>query len=188
MAFSGKKIIAGNWKMNGLKESAWILANGITERFDAGGAAKNFEMVICPPATLLSEISQMLEGYPIAIGAQNCADHESGAYTGEISPAMLKDIGCRFVILGHSERRAYYGETSAFVAAKARLAIQTGLVPIICIGETLAEREAGRAVEVVSAQFAESTPENATADNVIIAYEPVWAIGTGKSASAADIT
>ena len=187
MPFTKKKIIAGNWKMNGLKESAWAVVNALTARFDQGIDAKNFEMIICPPATLISEVGQMIEGYPIRLGAQNCNDHAEGAYTGEISPAMLRDLGCRFVILGHSERRAYYGETSGLVAAKAAAALGCGLVPIICIGETLEEKEAGRAAAVIEKQFSESLPAAATTSNVIIAYEPVWAIGTGRRALAKDI-
>jgi len=185
MAIS-KKIIAGNWKMNGTKESAWALVNEILEGFEEG-ANTPFQMIICPPFTLIPQVVDMAEGYPMAVGAQNVNSHESGAYTGEISAPMLVDLGVKFVIVGHSERRSYYSETSDWVAKKAAAAIAVGLTPIICIGETLEEKEGGKAIEVITKQFAESIPATATADNIIIAYEPVWAIGTGKSATIADI-
>jgi triosephosphate isomerase len=183
---TGKKIIAGNWKMNGTKESAWALVNEILESFE-DGVKPSFQMIICPPFTLIPQILDMAEGYSVAVGAQNCNDHDAGAFTGEISANQIRDLGAEFVIVGHSERRTYYGETSSFVAKKARAAIDASLTPIICIGETLEEKEGGKAIEVIAKQFAESIPENATADNIIIAYEPVWAIGTGKSATVADI-
>jgi triosephosphate isomerase len=184
--FSNKKIIAGNWKMNGLRESSWRLVEGLLEKF-ADSEQERFQMIICPPATLLSEIAQMVEGSPLEIGAQNASDKLEGAYTGEISPVMLKDLGAKFVILGHSERRQYFGETDALVAAKAAAALSQGITPIICIGETDEQKSAGHAVEVVKKQLNDSLPAEATLKNVIVAYEPVWAIGTGKSATTADI-
>ena len=187
MAFTNKKIIAGNWKMNGLKRDSWQLMNDLISKFDNPDEKLNFEMVICPPFTLVSEIVAMAEGCPISIGAQNCSDKLSGAYTGEISPSMLKDLGAKFVILGHSERRSYFGETNELVAAKAETALEQGLTPIICIGETLEEKENGSAADVIENQFLKSLPASATPDNVIIAYEPVWAIGTGRSATTQDI-
>ena len=181
-----KKIIAGNWKMNGTKESAWALTNEIMEGFE-DGKSYPFQMIICPPFIYIPQTLDMTDGYPISVGAQNCNDHPDGAYTGEIAAAMLADMGAKHVIVGHSERRAYYGETSQFVAAKASGAISAGLTPIICIGETLEEKDAGKAIEVITEQFSTSIPANATVDNIIIAYEPVWAIGTGKSATVMDI-
>ncbi len=141
MSFTNKKIIAGNWKMNGLKNDAWKLTNDLLSKFETPDQKLGFEMIICPPVTLLSEVVSMTDGSPIKVGAQNCCDKLSGAYTGEISPAMLRDIGASFVILGHSERRSYYGETSELVASKAETALNQGLTPIICIGETLEQKE-----------------------------------------------
>ncbi len=187
MAFSNKKIIAGNWKMNGLKQDSWQLTNDLLNKFESPDDNFGFQMIICPPATLLSEITSMVEGSPIATGAQNCSDRLNGAYTGEISPIMVKDVGAKFVILGHSERRAYYGETNEIVALKAQSALDQGLTPIICIGETLEQKEVGSALAVIEDQFMNSVPVNATVDNIIIAYEPVWAIGTGKVATLQDI-
>ncbi|MBD5398871.1 triose-phosphate isomerase [bacterium] len=187
MAFSKKKIIAGNWKMNGLKQDGWQLTNDLLNKFESPDANLGFEMIICPPATLLSEITAMVEGSPIQTGAQNCSDKLNGAYTGEISPVMIKDSGAKFVILGHSERRSYYGETSAVVAEKAKVALEQSLTPIICVGESLEQKESGVAGAVIEEQFLTSVPENATVDNIIIAYEPVWAIGTGRVATLQDI-
>lgn len=187
MAFSKKKIIAGNWKMNGLKQDGWQLTNDLLNKFESPDANLGFEMIVCPPATLLSEITAMVEGSPIMTGAQNCSDKLNGAYTGEISPVMIKDIGAKFVILGHSERRSYYGETSEIVAAKAQSALEQSLTPIICVGESLDQKESGVAAAVIEEQFMKSVPENATVDNIIIAYEPVWAIGTGRVATLQDI-
>ncbi len=187
MAFSKKKIIAGNWKMNGLKQDGWQLTNDLLNKFESPDANLGFEMIVCPPATLLSEITAMVEGSPIMTGAQNCSDKLNGAYTGEISPVMIKDIGAKFVILGHSERRSYYGETSEIVAVKAQSALEQSLTPIICVGESLDQKESGVAAAVIEEQFMKSVPENATVDNIIIAYEPVWAIGTGRVATLQDI-
>ncbi len=187
MSFTNKKIIAGNWKMNGLKNDAWKLTNDILSKFETPDQKFGFEMIICPPMTLLSEVVSMVDGSQIKVGAQNCSDKLSGAYTGEISPAMLKDVGASFVILGHSERRSYCGETSELVAKKAETALNQGLTPIICIGETLEQKENGSALAVIEDQFNKSVPENATIENIIIAYEPVWAIGTGKVATLQDI-
>jgi triosephosphate isomerase len=183
--FSNKKIIAGNWKMNGTRAEAEALVGALLDKFDEPKAP--FDMIICPPATLLSEAAAMAEGSPIRVGAQNCSDKPPGAFTGEISAAMAKDAGAKFVIAGHSERRALYGETSAIVAAKAAAALGAGLTPIICIGETLAEKDSGRAAEVIAEQFAKSVPSGATMKNIIVAYEPVWAIGTGRAATTRDI-
>ena len=187
MSFTNKKIIAGNWKMNGLKNEAWKLTNDLLSKFENLDDKLGFEMIICPPATLLSEVVSMVDGSPLKVGAQNCSDKLNGAYTGEISSVMIKDIGADFVILGHSERRSYYGETNEIVAGKAEVALNQGLTPIICIGETLEEKENGSALAVIEEQFLNSIPQNATIENIIIAYEPVWAIGTGKVATLQDI-
>ena len=144
------------------------------------------ELLICPPATLIERCARAVKGTSIAIGAQDCHAHESGAHTGDLSVAMLADAGARFVILGHSERRADHGETSAHVKAKAEAVLARGLTPIICIGETLEEREQGRAEAVVTEQLLASLPADA-AGGCEVAYEPVWAIGTGRTASSADI-
>lgn len=187
MAFSKKKIIAGNWKMNGLKQTGWELTNELLEKFESPDEKLGFEMIIFPPLTILSELTAQLEGSQIKTGAQNCSDKLEGAYTGEISPIMLKDVGAEFVILGHSERRAYYGETNEMIADKANAALSQSLTPIICIGETLEQKENGVAEAVIEDQFKNSMPAGATPDNIIIAYEPVWAIGTGRVATIEDI-
>ena len=169
-----KKLIAGNWKMNGLASSlAEIEAlKGIT-----GEAA--CDIVVCPPLTLVEKAAERVGGSRIAIGAQDCHAQPSGAYTGDVSAEMLAEIGARFVILGHSERRSAYRETDAAVAAKAAAVHGAGLVSIICVGETREERDEGRAIEVVRAQLEASIPNTATSSNTTIAYEPAWAIGTG---------
>ena len=181
------KLIVGNWKMNGLmadsKERAEKLGLALKAR-----ASLPFDMVLCPPATLITAVAWVLKGSPVKWGGQDCHAQPSGAYTGDIAAPMLKDLGCTHVILGHSERRQYHKETSAEVLAKAKAAQAAGLVAIVCIGETDAERTAGKANAVVSSQLAGSVPwETATPENTVIAYEPVWAIGTGKVASADDI-
>lgn len=183
---STTKLIVGNWKMNGLLEDSRLRAENLGRAVAAikdGG----FEMVLCPPATMIGTVLDVLKGNPVGIGGQDCHTAVSGAYTGNISAAMLKDLGCTHVILGHSERRQYHGESNALIAEKAAAAHTAGLNAIICVGETDAERTNGQANAVVSAQLAESIPLSSTADNTAIAYEPVWAIGTGKTASADDI-
>lgn len=169
-------LIAGNWKMHGMKADLdWIA------KFAALVSAPSGEVAVCPPVTLLDAFAAPLASHAIALGGQDCSPEASGAFTGDISAAMLADIGCTYVIVGHSERRDGHGETSALVRRKAEAVIAAGLVPIICVGEHLAEREAGRAVETVLDQLAHSLPEAGAAD-LVIAYEPVWAIGTGRTA------
>ncbi len=169
-----KKLIAGNWKMNGLASSlAEIEAlKGVT-----GEAA--CDIVVCPPFTLIEKAVARTEGSAIAVGAQDCHAQASGAYTGDVSAEMLAEIGARFVILGHSERRSAYREMDAAVAGKAVAVHRAGLASIICVGETREERDEGRAIDVVRAQLEASIPNTATSTNTTIAYEPVWAIGTG---------
>ncbi len=181
-----RKLIAGNWKMNGLKADGLALASDLAGRLKGAGAV-SFDMLVCPPFPLLFPVHEAIADSPLALGAQDCHAKTSGAHTGDVSPVMLKDAGCRFVILGHSERRADHGETDAEIAAKAVAAHKEGLVAIICVGETEAQRDAGQANAVVSTQLKGSIPEGATAANTVIAYEPVWAIGTGKTATPDDV-
>lgn len=179
-----KRLVAGNWKMNGLRAGGLALARQIA----AGAAARvNCELLICPPATLLAAVGEALAGSAVALGGQDCHAEAAGAFTGCISAEMLKDCGGSYAIVGHSERRHTCGETDADVRAKTIAAWRAGLVAILCVGETRAEREAGRAVEVVAAQFAGSIPDGADAARLIVAYEPVWAIGTGLTPTLADI-
>jgi triosephosphate isomerase len=182
-----KNLIAGNWKMNGSLGEAIKLASGIVEGIqnDAKLLEKN-EFLVCPPFHHIVPVEGELT-MAVNIGGQDCSPFDNGAYTGDISAKMLKDINCSYVILGHSERRQYYAESSLMIKQKAMMANDEGLVSIICVGETEEEREAGKAQEVVAAQMLESVPENATAENTVIAYEPVWAIGTGKTATIEDI-
>lgn len=181
-----RKLIAGNWKMNGLKADGLELASDLAGRLKGAGAVA-FDMLVCPPFPLLFPVGEAIADSPLALGGQDCAAKLSGAHTGDVSPQMLKDAGCGFVILGHSERRQDHGETDAVVKGKAEAAIGQGLVAIVCVGETEAQREAGQADAVVGAQVAGSLPAGANAATVVIAYEPVWAIGTGKTATPADV-
>lgn len=177
-----KPLIAGNWKMNKTISEAVTLVNTIKAGVHQ---VTGVDMLVCPPATALSAVSDCLDRTDIALGSQNMYSATDGAYTGEISPLMIKDIGCRFVILGHSERRSIFKETDEMINAKVKMALEYNLVPIVCIGETLEEREAGKAKEIVAGQLTGSlsglSKEQMT--NVVLAYEPVWAIGTGKTAS-----
>ncbi len=169
-----RKLIAGNWKMNGLASS---LAEIEALKAITGEAA--CDIVVCPPFTLVEKAVERVRGSGMAIGAQDCHARTSGAYTGDVSAEMLAEIGARFVILGHSERRSAYRETDDAVAAKAVAVHETGLTSIICVGETHAERDESRAIEVVRGQLEASIPNTVTGSNTVIAYEPVWAIGTG---------
>ncbi|MBX6322241.1 MAG: triose-phosphate isomerase [Rhodospirillaceae bacterium] len=178
-------LVAGNWKMNGLREDGSALARALAQR--ARQSALRCEVAVCPPATLLEAVGRVLAGSGIALGAQDCHTERSGAFTGDVSAVMLADAGCRYVILGHSERRAGHGETDELVRAKAAAAHAAGLVAIVCIGETEAERQAGQTLAVVGRQLAGSLPPGASAANTVIAYEPVWAIGTGRTPTPADV-
>lgn len=175
-----RPLVAGNWKMNGLRANLEELARMVAAAKTTTAAC---DILVCPPATLIALAAEVVKGSPIALGAQDCHHRKSGAHTGDISAEMLKDLGCAFVIVGHSERRTDHGETDADVRAKAEAAIESGLAAIICVGETEAERDAGRTLEVVGRQLARSVPDNVTPANVVIAYEPVWAIGTGEHAT-----
>lgn len=177
-----QRLIAGNWKMNGLSSSKAELQSLIE-----GLKASAREVVVCPPATLLAQFSWMLKEAPIRLGGQDCHPEASGAFTGDISAPMLKDAGASYVIVGHSERRALHGEPSPLIGRKAAAAQKAGLKVILCVGETQTERDGGQAQTVVRAQLEGSTPEAANAAELVVAYEPVWAIGTGRVASPADI-
>lgn len=177
-----RRLAAGNWKMNGVRASAAEL-DSLVASLGAGTA----EVLICPPATLIAAFADRARGSRVAIGAQDCHAAPSGAHTGDISAEMLADAGASHVIVGHSERRADHGETDATIRAKAEAAWRAGLIAIVCVGETEAERDAGMALAVVGKQLAGSVPDGATAERLVVAYEPVWAIGTGRTPSPADI-
>lgn len=177
---SRRPLIAGNWKMNGLAADGLALAQAVAAR---SGEATACDLLICPPFTLIGSAVQAVAGSTVAVGGQDCHAKVSGAHTGDISAAMLKDSGCAYVIVGHSERRTDHGETDAVVKAKAEAALAAGLKVIVCIGETLEQRDAGRTIEVNTSQLQGSLPAGAVADNTVIAYEPVWAIGTGRVAT-----
>lgn len=181
-----KKIVAGNWKMNKTLQEGVALAKELKEALAAD--APNCDVVICTPFIHLASVAAEIEGSVIGLGAENCADKASGAYTGEVSAAMVESTGAKYVILGHSERRAYYHETPEILKEKINLALENNLKVIFCIGEVLEEREEGRQNDVVKAQL-EGSLFDLTAEqykNIILAYEPVWAIGTGKTATAED--
>lgn len=187
MAASIRPLVAGNWKMNGLASQLAEL-----KQIDVGFTpqlGKFTDAVICPPATLIMQAHQMLDadGSPVKVGGQDCNPKESGAHTGDISAEMLRDAGASYVIVGHSERRTDHGETDHIVRSKAEAAWRAGLVAIICIGETLSEREEGRTLGILTGQLAGSVPKDVNAQNTVIAYEPVWAIGTGRTPTPDDV-
>lgn len=182
-----RPLIAGNWKMNGLRADGVALAEAVAAKATAAGAALHCDLLVCPPFTLLSDVGRAVQKSPVALGAQDCHAKEKGAHTGDTSAVMLKDIGCGYVILGHSERRTDHKETDACVKAKATAAIAAGLVAVVCIGETEAERDQGKTLKVVSEQLLGSLPDGANAKTVVVAYEPVWAIGTGRTPTIAEV-
>ncbi len=171
-----RKLAAGNWKMNG-NAAALAELKALTEAHPAPAC----EMLICPPATLIAQAAWATKGTALAIGGQDCHPKASGAHTGDISAPMIKDAGASYVILGHSERRADHGETDELICAKALVAAEAGLIPVVCLGETEAQRDAGQTLAVIGAQLAGSVPAGSTAATLVIAYEPVWAIGTGRT-------
>ena len=176
-----RSLIVGNWKLNGTKGESGSLAKAVLD----GIGGKDVDVAVCAPFVYLSELSDMLKGHDLELGAQNVADHGSGAYTGEISAEMLTEAGCKYVIVGHSERREYYGDSNESVAARFCQAIEAGIIPILCVGETLEQREQEQTFQVIDAQL-EAVIEKAgigAFNQASIAYEPVWAIGTGKTAS-----
>lgn len=179
-----KNIVAGNWKMNTTVPEGVELAKGVNEALKATKA--NCDVVIAVPATHLVAVNQVIDANLLGLGAENCADHKSGAYTGEVSAAMVASTGAKYVILGHSERRQYYHETAEILKEKTLLALENGLTPIFCIGEVLEERENGTYFDVIKAQVEDSLFNLSAEDfgKIVLAYEPVWAIGTGKTATA----
>lgn len=178
-----RPLVAGNWKMNGTRASLTE-----AEAIKAGlGQGIEVDVMICPPATLVAALAQAAAGSHLQVGAQDCHAKAAGAHTGDISAEMLKDAGARAIIVGHSERRADHGETDAVVKTKAQAAHRAGLAAIVCVGETAEERKAGKTLTVVGGQLAGSLPDGAKAANTVVAYEPVWAIGTGLTPTAADV-
>ena len=179
-----QKLIAGNWKMNGGLAANEALVHGVQQGLAQALAGKHAQVAVCVPAAYLSQVQLLVKGSGIDLGSQDVSAHEQGAYTGEISAAMLKDFAVRYAIVGHSERRQYHGETDEQVAHKAQRALSAGITPIVCVGETLAEREAGKTEEVVKRQLAAVIHVNGHCiSEIVVAYEPVWAIGTGKTAT-----
>jgi triosephosphate isomerase len=183
MTAQRRPLVAGNWKMNGLKASAAELGKVV----QGAQALAKVDLLVCPPATLVVAFAAAAHGSRVAIGAQDCHAEPAGAYTGDISAEMLADAGASAVIVGHSERRAYHHESDADVRAKALAAWRAGLTTIVCVGETKDQRTAGQTLDVVGAQLAGSLPDGATAENLVVAYEPVWAIGTGLTPTPADV-
>lgn len=177
-----RPLIAGNWKMHGTLASVRELASGV-----AAGQAAGADLLVCPAFVHLAPVAGLLDGTPVALGAQDCHANPKGAHTGDVSAPMLADLGARFVILGHSERRADHGESDAVVLAKAEAVLASALTPIVCVGESEAQRVSGEAEDVVAAQLAGSLPEGFAAAGGVVAYEPVWAIGTGRTPTEADI-
>jgi triosephosphate isomerase len=181
-----QKLIAGNWKMNGGLAANATLVHAVQHGLAQALGTKHAQVAVCVPAAYLSQVQQLVKGSGIDLGSQDVSAHEQGAYTGEVSAVMLKDFAVRYVIVGHSERRQYHGETDEQVAHKAQQALSVGITPIVCVGETLAEREAGKTEEVVKRQLAAVIHANGHCiSEIVVAYEPVWAIGTGQTASPA---
>ncbi|HXA24034.1 MAG TPA: triose-phosphate isomerase [Acetobacteraceae bacterium] len=175
-----RQLIAGNWKMNGLRADAIALAEGVR----AGVQGMACELLVCPPFTVLEAVAKVLEGSAVSVGGQDCHTARNGAHTGDVSATMLRDAGATWVILGHSERRQNHGETDELVREKVLAAVEAGLIPIVCVGETEEQRASGQETEVVGWQLAGSLPKPFTG---VVAYEPVWAIGTGKTATDQDV-
>ena len=184
MAETPRPLVAGNWKMNGLRSSAAELTKIIS---GAAEVTEKADLMVCPPATLLATFATLVQGAPVMVGAQDCHAEPSGAFTGDLSAEMLADAGAVAVIVGHSERRQYHRETDVEVNAKARAAWRAGLTAIVCVGETKDERVGGKTLDVVHVQTQTSLPDGATPENLVVAYEPVWAIGTGLTPTPADV-
>jgi triosephosphate isomerase (TIM) len=179
------KLIVGNWKMNGLM--AQIQEVGLLTQQLSGKLTAQVKVVVCPPATLLGPLAQIIGGSGIELGGQDCSTYAKGAHTGDLASSMYADLGATYCIVGHSERRASYGESNALVSDKAAAAISAGLVPIICVGETEAQRDAGQTEVIVLDQVSGSIPDGCDPTQICVAYEPVWAIGTGKVPSLEDV-
>jgi triosephosphate isomerase (TIM) len=175
-----RQLIAGNWKMNGLRADAVTLAQGVR----TGAQGQGCELLVCPPFTALEAVASALQGCTVAVGGQDCHTAQQGAHTGDVSAAMLRDAGATWVILGHSERRQNHGETDELIREKVLAAVEAGLVPIVCVGETEEQRASGQQTEVVGWQLAGSLPKPFAG---VVAYEPVWAIGTGRTATEQDV-
>lgn len=186
MTTSRAPLIAGNWKMNGLRDDGLALASAVAD-FVRSNKGANFEMLVCPPFVLIPPVNDAIAGSGLKLGAQDCHTAAKGAHTGDISTDMLADAGCSYVIVGHSERRTDHGETDELVCAKAMAVNTSGLASVICIGETEAERDSGKTLDVVKRQIAGSVPDSATAENTVLAYEPVWAIGTGRTPTVQEV-
>jgi len=184
MATSRRPLVAGNWKMNGLRSSAAEVEKLVKA---AAGSAGKLDLMVCPPATLVAAFAALCRSSSLLIGGQDCHPETAGAFTGDIAAEMLADAGATAVIVGHSERRTYHNEDDALVRRKALAAWRAKLSAIVCVGETEADREAGRTLDVVGRQLQGSLPDEATAANLVVAYEPVWAIGTGRTPTPADV-
>ncbi|MCB9980887.1 MAG: triose-phosphate isomerase [Rhodospirillales bacterium] len=184
-----KKLIAGNWKMNGSMENARaLIANIINQLETDEDVLKKCDILVCPPFLHIPAVRHAIYGFPdLRFGAQDCSAYDNGAHTGDVSASMLRDSSCSYVIVGHSERRQYQQESNEMVAQKAAQVLKNDMTPIICVGETEDEREQGKAQEVVAAQLAGSIPDLESFQEIVVAYEPVWAIGTGKTASVDDV-
>jgi triosephosphate isomerase len=182
---SARKLVAGNWKMNGLRADAEQFAATLIDHL--GGKTPPCDMLVCPPAPLIAPLRAALRGAPVALGGQDCHEAAKGAHTGDLSAPMLAELGCSHVIVGHSERRAAHRETDAEIAAKAAAACAAGLVPIVCLGESAEERQRGEALTVVARQLAGSLPAKLDPARCVVAYEPIWAIGSGLTPTAEQI-
>jgi triosephosphate isomerase len=174
-----RPLVAGNWKMNGSLSSNTDLVEGLQQ----APLPSSVDVVVCPPFAYLQQVLALCAASAVEVGAQDCSHQASGAYTGEVAPPMLADIGCRWVIIGHSERRQYHAESEPLIAAKIRAAVEAGLAPILCVGETREQREGGEAELVVAAQLDGALNDQPSLQSLVIAYEPVWAIGTGLTAT-----
>src|ERR1700722_9666710 len=182
-----RRLIVANWKMYGRLTSGLVLARDVAEKAEIARPL-NFDVVICPPATLTWAVGEAILGTPVILGAQDCHTATHGAYTGDLSAAMFVDLGCRYVILGHSERRALHGETSELVSRKVESAQAAGLMTIVCVGETAEQLSAGSTAEIIEEQLKASLPNKCKTASLVIAYEPVWAIGSGQQPSPTDIS
>jgi triosephosphate isomerase len=181
-----RRLVVANWKMYGRLTSGLVLARDVAA-FAENARPLNFDLVICPPATLTWAVGEAIMGMPLMMGAQDCHTATHGAYTGDLAAAMFVDLGCRYIILGHSERRHGHGESNELVAKKVEAAQLAGLTTILCVGETAEQLQAGSTAEIIEKQLRESLPKNIKTANLVVAYEPVWAIGTGQQPTSADI-
>ena len=186
MTSAPRPLVAGNWKMNGTKSEAVELATGLVDQCVAHGPLP-CDLLVCPPAHLLVPVLDVVKGSNVVLGGQDCHAEPKGAHTGDVSAEMLVDAGCSFVIVGHSERRTNHEETNRMVCEKATAAHRAGLIPVVCVGETEAQRDTGEALQTVGRQIADSLPDGVSGSNTVIAYEPVWAIGTGRTPTSQEI-